>query len=173
MSFGWAVRGRFGPYKCSAVSGGTIGIRVREVDGSPDIDPTTILTVPNDSLTVGGAQEAILTFPAASGFDLREVLLTFSALVPVGTAINIQTGVYGGAGSPATVDNDTDVTLPATGAAFKDDGRIEVHLNGQELAKGDGSGNGVAEWVSSIQIKLNLKIKNNGCVLIRAPFPTA
>lgn len=174
MSFGWAVRGRFGPYKCSPTSsGGTGSIRVREVDGSPDIDPTTILTVPNDSLTVGGAQEAILTFPAASGFELREVLLTFTELVAPGTAINIQTGVYAGTNSPAAVDNDVNVTLPASGAAFKDDGRIEVHLNGQELAKGDGSGNGVAEWVSSTQIKLNLKIKNQGCVLVRAPFPTA
>jgi hypothetical protein len=116
---------------------------------------------------------AIGTGGAGAAFDLREVLLTFSALVPAGTAINVQTGAYAGAGSPAAVDNDTDVVLPTTGILFKDDGRIEVHLNGQDLSKGDGSGNGVAEWVSATQIKLNLKIKSGGSVLVRAPFPTA
>lgn len=168
MSFGWTVRGRFTcPHRI--VGSGTGSIRVREADGSPDIDPTTIITVPNDSLTAAGS-EAILSY---NNFELREVLITFSTLVAAGTAFNIQTGVYAGLGSPATIDGDTNVTLPASGAAFKDDGRIEVHLNGQELSKGDGSGNGVAEWVSSTQIKLNLKIKNKGCVLVRAPFPTA
>jgi hypothetical protein len=105
--------------------------------------------------------------------ELREVLLTFSATVASGTAINIQTGVYAGAGSPATVDNDTNVTLPTTGSKFKDDARIEVILNGQDLTKGDGSGNGEAEWVSTTQIKLSMKIKNLGEVMVRAPFPTA
>jgi len=152
----------------AALGGG--GVRVREADGSPDIDPTTILTVPNDTLTVGGAGEAILDFNA---FEMREVLLVFSALVAVGTAIDIQTGVYAGAGSPATVTNDVNVTLPVAGATFKDDGRIMVLLNGQELNKGDGSGNGVAEWASATQLKFNVKIKSGGCVIVRAPFPTA
>jgi hypothetical protein len=154
--------------KIAAGGGGTLV--VEESDGSPSISPTTQITVPNDTLTAGAPGEAILDFNA---FELREVLLTFSALVAAGTPFDIQTGVYAGAGSPATVENDTNVTLPASGALFKGDGRIEVHLNGQELAKGDGSGNGVAEWVSTTQIKINLKIKNKGCVLVRAPFPTA
>jgi len=147
------------------------GIRVRELDGSPDIDPTDIITVPNDSLTVGGAGEAILDF---NSFELREVVLgPFTATVTPGTAINIQTGVYGGAGSPAPVTGDSDVTFPVSGVAFKDDGRIETKLNGQELPKGDGSGNGVAEWVSTTQIKLSIKVKNKDTLLVRAPFPTA
>lgn len=106
-------------------------------------------------------------------FELREVTLTFSANVNTGVAINIQTGVYAGVGSPAAVDNDLNVTFPASGATFKDDGRIEVLINGQELSKGDGSGNGEAEWVSATQIKLNIKIKTAGQLIIRAPFPTA
>jgi len=170
MSFGFAVRGRFGPYYCPPPGGGGSGIRVREADGNPDIDPTTILTVPNGSLTAGGAGEAILAF---TSFELREVVLVFSAQVAAGTAIDIQTGVYAGAGSPATVINDTNVTLPVTGAAFMDDGRIEVILNGQDLDKGNGTGNGDADWVSTTQIALNTKIKNNGLVIVRAPFPTA
>jgi hypothetical protein len=170
MSFGFAVRGRFGPFFCLSSAGGGSGIRVREVDGVPDIDPTTILTVPNGSLTAGGAGEAILSF---TSFELREVVLVFSAAVNAGTAIDIQTGVYAGGGSPATVVNDTNVTLPTTGAAFMGDGRIEVILNGQDLDKGDGTGNGSAEWVSTTQIKLNVKIKNNGLIIVRAPFPTA
>ena len=150
--------------------GGGGSIRVRETDGSPDIDPTTIITVPADSLTNPSAGEAELSF---NNYEMREVTLVFSATVAAGTAINIQTGVYGGAGSPAMVKDDLNVTLPTSGILFKGDGRIEVSLNGQELDKGDGTGNGVAEWVSTTQIKLSLKLKNNGMLKIRAPFPTA
>lgn len=153
------------------VSTGGGGVRVREADGSPDIDPTTIITVPNDTLTPGAPGEAILDFNA---FTLREVIIgPFTALVTPGTAINIQTGVYAGAGSPAAVTGDSNVTLPASGAAFKDDGRIEGHLNGQDLPKGDGSGNGVVEWVSATQVKLGLKVKPKDTIMVRAPFPTA
>jgi len=151
-------------------SGGGGTLVVAEVDGIPSISPTTQITVPNNTLTLGAPGEAVLDFNA---FDLREVVLAFSTLVAVGTALDIQTGVYAGAGSPAGVDGDIDVTLPLSGALFKGDGRIEVHLNGNELTKGDGSGNGEAEWVSPTQIKLNIKIKNKGAVLVRAPFPTA
>lgn len=145
-------------------------LRVEEQDGSPSIFPTTKIVVPNDTLMTGGLGEAALDFNA---FALREVVLTFSALVAAGTAINVQTGAYAGAGSPATIKGDVDVTLPAVGAAFAGDARIEIKLNGQELDKGDGTGNGIAEWVSSTQLKINLKIKPSGMVLVRAPFPTA
>ena len=146
-------------------------LRVREVDGSPDVDSVDTITVPDGTLTDVGGGEVGLDFNA---FELREVILgPFTALVAPGTAINIQTGVYAGAGSPVSLDGDLNVTLPGTGAAFKDDGRIEVHLNGQELTKGDGAGNGEAEWVSTTQIKVNIKIKVGGTVLVRAPFPTA
>ena len=152
-------------------SGGGGTLIVEEADGSPSVSPTTQITVPNDTLSAGAPGEAILDFNA---FALREVVLgPFTALVTPGTAINIQTGVYGGVGSPAPVTGDANVLLPATGAAFNDDGRIEVHLNGQDLSKGDGTGNGVAEWVSSTQIKLSLKVKNKDEIMVRAPFPTA
>jgi hypothetical protein len=153
-----------------SAGGGGSAVEVREADGTPSVNPTSTIIVPNDTLTPGGPGEAILDFNA---FELREAVLgPFTALVAVGTAINVQTGVYAGVGSPVPVGGDTNVTLPASGAAFKDDGRIEVHLNGQELTKGDGSGNGEAEWVSSTQIKLNIKIKNKDQLLVRAPFPT-
>jgi len=151
--------------------GGGSTLVVEEVDGLPSISPTTQITVPNSSLSLGAPGEAILDF---NTFDLREVLLgPFTATVTPGTSINVQTGVYGGAGSPASVDGDADVTFPTTGVTFKDDGRIEVHLNGQELSKGDGSGNGIAEWVSTTQIKIGIKVKAKDTLLIRAPFPTA
>lgn len=129
----------------------------------------------DDSLvspTLGAStvQDAIDTLKSQT---FREVMLTFSAVVPVGTAINIQTGVYAGAGSPATVDYDTNVLFPASGAAFRDDARIEISLNGQELPKGDGTGNGVAEWASATQIKMAIPLKPFGELLIRAPYPTA
>lgn len=155
----------------AAIGSGGSAIEVREADGSPSVNPTSIITVPNDTLTPGGPGEAILDFNA---FELREVVIgQFTALVTPGTAINVQTGAYAGIGSPAPVTGDLNVTLPASGAAFKDDGRIEVLLNGQELTKGDGSGNGVAEWVSATQIKLGLKVKPKDEILIRAPYPTA
>jgi hypothetical protein len=154
----------------AAISSGGGGVRVREVDGSPDIDPTTIITVPNDTLTLGGPEEAILDFNA---FELREVVLTFSASVAPGTVFNIQTGVYAGAGSPAMVMYDTDVTLPASGAAFAGDGRIEVMLNGQDLKKGASGGAEEANWASSTQLSLAIRILPGNQVTIRAPFPTA
>lgn len=155
----------------AALGGGSAGVRVREADGSPDINPTTVITVPNDTLTPGGPGEAVLDFNA---FTLREVVLgPFVETVAPGTAINIQTGVYAGAFSPVPRTGDLDVTFPAAGVTFKDDGRIEVHLNGQELPKGDGTGNGVAEWVSATQVKLGIKVKNKDTLLVRAPFPTA
>jgi hypothetical protein len=155
---------------CLAPTPGGSGVRVREVDGSPDIDPTTIITVPNDTLSVGAPGEAVLDFNA---FELREVFLEFSASVAPGTAINIQTGVYAGAGSPATVRGDTNVTLPASGAAFADDGRIEITLNGQELEKGAGIGLQEAQWVSSTQIAFSIRISPGNVVAVKAPFPTA
>lgn len=151
-------------------AGGGGGVRVREADGNPDIDPTTIITVPNDTLTPGGPGEAILDFNA---FELREVFLEFSATVAPGTAINVQTGVYAGAGSPATVRGDANVTLPAAGVTFADDGRIEITLNGQELEKGSGLGVREAQWVSSTQIALALRIQPGNVLAVKAPYPTA
>lgn len=148
------------------------GVKVREVDGFPVVDPTKTIIVPNNTLTLGGPDEAILDF---NSFELREVVIgPFVETVVPDTAINIRTGAYGGGlFSPAPVSGDLNVTLPASGAAFKDDGRIEVHLNGQDLPKGDGSGNGIAEWVSATQIKMRVKVKNKDTIMVRAPFPTA
>lgn len=149
--------------------GGGASVTVQEEDGSPSVSVGTI-TVPNDSLVDGGGGNAVLSY---NNYEMREVTLRFTDAVPAGTVVNIQTGAYAGAGSPATVVDDTNVTLPPTGVLFKGDGRIEIHLNGQELDKGDGTGNGTAEWASSTQIKVNLKLKNGSALRIRAPFPTA
>lgn len=160
-----------GTARVDTSSGSTL--TVRETDGTPTVVNVDTLTFANDGSVASGpgANEATVT---TSPQELREVVLgPFTAVVAVGTAINIQTGVYAGAGSPAAVAGDTNVVLPATGTAFKDDGRIEVTLNGQELTKGDGSGNGEAEWVSTTQIKLSLKVKPSGAIMVRAPFPTA
>jgi hypothetical protein len=66
-------------------SGGSI--RVREVDGSPDIDPTTVITVPNGSLTPGGPGEAILDFGVDVVVDFNKIVVAkftdvFSAAPP-------------------------------------------------------------------------------------------
>lgn len=97
------------------------------------------------------------TIPGASPITVDEVVLSFPDTVPADTAINIQTGVYGG-GGPATVFGDA-ITLPATGAAFKGSGNIQVYLNGQNLFKGDSIGDESANWVSSTQIALDVVIR--------------
>lgn len=154
------------------VGSGVTGIKVRESDGVPTIDPTKIITVPSDSLTVGGTpDEAVLSY---NNYTLREVVIgPFTGKMAAGTVLNIQTGVYAGPGSPAALTGDLNVTLPAAGVTFKDDGRIEVLLNGQDLTKGDGTGNGIAEWVSATQIKIGIDVKIFGELIVRAPYPTA
>ena len=86
--------------------------------------------------------------------DLDDVVLIFTGATPpivAGTAIDIQTGVHGGAGSPATVKGDT-ITLPASAALFNSEARIEVSFNGVELDKGTDPG--AVEWVSTTQVRL-------------------
>lgn len=154
--------------------GGTI--TVREQDGTPTLTDIDTLVVNDGDLTAGpGAGEASIDTGGGGGIvvEIREVILEFSAAVPAGTAFNIQTGAYVGPGSPATVIADTNVTLPASGALFADDGRIEVHLNGQELEKGPVLGSAEADWVSPTQIALAVRVLPGNQIRVRAPFPVA
>lgn len=96
--------------------------------------------------------------------DVQEVVLTFPDTVPIGTAFNIQTGVYSG-GGPATVAGDS-ITLPNNGADFVDFGEIQVYLNGQNLEKGASLGSGEAQWVSSTQLALWRKIKKGSTIKV-------
>lgn len=96
--------------------------------------------------------------------DVQEVVLTFPDTVPIGTAFNIQTGVYSG-GGPATVVGDS-ITLPNNGTDFVDFGEIQVYLNGQNLEKGASLGSGEAQWVSSTQLSLWRKIKKDSTIKI-------
>lgn len=139
--------------------------------GPPDpSDNTLILNDGISDVPVGGIPEFL-----GDPFVLREVVLgPFNPpILAAGVAINIRTGVYAAAGSPVPVVGDTNITLPASGPVFMDDGRIEGMLNGQDLTKGDGSGNGEIEWVSATQVKISLKIKPGGYLIVRAPYPTA
>jgi hypothetical protein len=145
---------------------------VREIDGSPSISPVSILEVSNGTLTNPATGVARITTSAAGAIEIREVVLTFPDNVAIDTAISIQTGVYFG-GGPAALDGDTDVTLPATGALFEGDGRIEIHLNGQLLNKGSGSGDDEVYWVSTTQVALRVKIKTGDELTVAAPYPTA
>jgi len=110
--------------------------------------------------------------------QLLEVVLTFPDTLAPGTAFNIQDGTYAG-GGPAVVEGDRPdypyigapgVTLPLTAQDFQDDGRISVILNGQELERGNGTGNGDAVWVSPTQLKITFKTIHTGNqVMVRAP----
>lgn len=157
-----------GPFIHEPDSEATTGadFTIEELDGFPSVSPILKILVPNGSLTDNGAGEVELAWNLA---ELREVSLLFSApSVPAATAINIQTGVYAGAGSPATVTRDTNVTLPSSAAAFNDDGRIEITLNGQELEKGVD-----VLWVSTTQISISKIIYPGNVVIVKAPFPTS
>lgn len=106
--------------------------------------------------------------------ELREVVLVFSGAtssVPIDTTLNIQTGVYLGTGSPATVKGDATTTLPATSALFNGNAEVQVSLNGVLLDKG-GTGRCSVEWVSTTQLKLpGNRIFQNNKLAIRAPNP--
>lgn len=156
--------------ECIGGGGGT-GVQVRERDGDPDVNPATTITVPNDSLTETSPGVADLDYATSDqAFEVREVVLVFAGAttpLPANTTINIQTGVYGGVGSPATVKGDSDVTLPASAALFDDDGRIEAKLNGVELDKGV-----TIVWVSTTQVRLpSCRIFQGNKLTIRAPVP--
>lgn len=145
------------------------GSRFKVITLDQDSDPpTTIITS-----TTSGTTTTTITTNIPGFTELREVVLYFGQTVPSGTAINVNFGTFGGQTSSTTVSGDPDVTFPSTGALFMDDARIEVHINGLEQTKGDGSGNGSAEWVSTTQIKLSTDIKTIDILMIRAPFPTS
>ena len=151
-------------------SGTPVGVLTPEVIGLIYFDTVTEIAWVSTGLT----NLDWVPLGTVSSFLLREVVLgPFLEVVSAGTAINIQTGVYAGAFSPVASTGDLNVTLSVSGVAFKADARIDVFLNGQELPRGDGTGNGVAEWVSTTQIKLGIKIKPFGELTVRAPFPTA
>lgn len=100
----------------------------------------------------------------SANLDTLEVVLEFPDTVPIGTAINIQTGVYVG-GGPATVVGDT-ITLPQTGAAFAADGAIQVLLNGQNLERGSMLGSEEAQWVSTTQLAFSMKVKKGSSIKV-------
>lgn len=104
---------------------------------------------------------------SGGGFTtVSEVVLSFPDTVAAGTAINIQTGVYGG-GGPATVYGDV-ITLPTSGVAFKADGQFQVYLNGQNLFKGDSIGDETANWVSTTQLAFDVKVKKFSIIKVVA-----
>lgn len=126
----------------------------------------------------GELDDALKAKVNAAG-QLLEVALTFPDEVPAGTAINIQDGTYS-TGGPAVVEGDGKpvggpirsdiIALPGSGMEFKEDARISVSLNGQDLERGDGTGNGDAEWVSTTQLKVNKIIHTGNQVVVRAPM---
>jgi hypothetical protein len=100
----------------------------------------------------------------------REVVLTFNTPVPAMTVFNIQTGAY--VGGPATVTGDTTLALPIDGATFTAEGFVLVYLNGQSLTRQPGLGMGDgAQWVSSVQLALSVKLFAGDVVRVASPLP--
>jgi len=115
----------------------------------------------------------VATLEVDAPFELREVVLVFAGAttpLPANTTINIQTGVYAGVGSPATVKGDTNVVLSPSAAAFNDEARTEISLNGVLLDKG-GTDACSVEWVSTTQVRLpGKRIFSGNKLTIRAPI---
>jgi hypothetical protein len=91
-----------------------------------------------------------------SGGQLLEAVYVFPDEIAPNTSVNVQSGAYMG-GGPAVISGDL-LSLPSSGAVFRDDGRIFVLLNGQELLRGAFVGQGEAYWISATQIALNLPL---------------
>lgn len=89
----------------------------------------------------------------------QEVILTFHETVPAGTAINIQTGAYGGQVIPPTVEGTTTITLPTT---FNTDANIQVLLNGLEIKKPED-----AARASATQLTFSDRLKRNTILKVR------
>ena len=91
------------------------------------------------------------------------VLLTFSAVLAAGQAVDIQTGAH--AGGPAAVQGDA-ITLPPTGGEFVVQGAI-VSWNGQALERGSMLGQGEVHWISQTQVAFAFNVQPGNQVSIQ------
>jgi len=68
------------------------------------------------------------------------------------------------------VSSDGTVALPASGAAFRDDSRVEIYRNGVLQSKGaNAAANRDIYWVSSTQLAFETKLKTGDVIYIRTP----
>jgi hypothetical protein len=73
------------------VTGG--GVEVKEVDGAPDVNPTTILRFPNGSLTNDGGGQVTVAFPATDFAEAGDIgTLTFGAAASAGATGEVADG---------------------------------------------------------------------------------
>lgn len=82
----------------------------------------------------------------------------------------ITTGTFVTAGAQTVVSSDGTVALPASGAAFRDDSRVEIYRNGVLQSKGaNAAANRDIYWVSSTQLAFETKLKTGDVIYIRTP----
>jgi hypothetical protein len=82
----------------------------------------------------------------------------------------ITTGTFTTAGAQTVVSSDQTVAMPATGAAFRDDSRVEVYRNGVLQSKGASAApNRDVYWVSSTQLAFETALKLGDVIYIRTP----
>ncbi len=99
--------------------------------------------------------------------ERKEMIITVQSNVSANTAINIQTGA--GAG-PGSLDGDTDIELPDSGAEFESDERVTIDLNGVGQDKGASAAtNDDVYWVSTTEIAFEIGLEATDKITVRAP----
>lgn len=123
------------------------------------------------------ARGALLT-PGGSVADAGATVpkLPFIEIEITGTKPNaddpftITTGTFTTAGAQTVVSSDQTVALPASGADFRDDSRVEVYRNGVLQSKGqNAAANRDVYWVSATQLAFETKLKTGDVIYIRTP----
>jgi len=104
-------------------------------------------------------------------FPFVEYDITPGAPIPAGDPLNINTGLFTGAGARTTsIASYGTVLLPGSGADFQTDDRIIIYRNGQLYSKGPNAGTPRdVYWVSTSQVAFNVNLQPNDTIYIRTP----
>ena len=122
-------------------------------------------------LVLGGAGLPEIVDPAAvvTKLPFREIDIT-GTLPAADDPMTVTTGTFVTAGAQTVFSSFGTPALPATGAAFRDDPRVKIWLNGQKMSKGaSGADNRDVYFVSATQFSFEDKLKNGDVVHLESP----
>ncbi len=118
-----------------------------------------------------GALPSIID-PSGQGTKLpiREFDIPVGPAVTANDVLNIQTGVFTTFGATAVVHSVGLPVLPASGAAFVEDSRVRVLVNGQELSKGvNAAANRDVYWLSATTLAFEFELFGRNTIHIESP----
>jgi hypothetical protein len=108
---------------------------------------------------------------AGPALPFTEWDITPGGAIAAGDVFNITAGTFAVAGARTTVVADVGTPMfPSTGAAFQNDSRIDIWLDGQHLSLGPGAGTPRdVYWVASDQIAFATNLRAGQTIRVRAP----